>query len=464
MGSVDLKGQQSKVTTIQKRKNRWEMNIGILLFVVILIYLVVTVFMYTTSKQVFVYEVRRGSIVKDNSYTGFIVREETVVAAQDSGYVSYFQNENAKIRTGSDIYAISGQKLETKEDAANEPSLVLSEEQRQSILRRTQNFYENFEADKFSTVYSFKNDVDSILQNASKQAKNAKLNEMIAKNASSIPISKSTRDGIIVMTFDGYEDANEESLCPEIFERSGYESRHVTNQASVRQGDPVYKLITDDDWKVYIQLSQEAALELSGTSAVKTRINKENETIWADFSIVEKSGDCYGCLSYDNSMIRYAKDRYVTVELILTDQSGLKIPKSSVVEKPFYVVGANYLETIGAYNQGVLVQKGGEAVFESVEAFALPDDEHVYLDPSRFEEGSVLIKPGSTETCTLTETVPLSGAYCVNKGYAVFKPVQILCENDDYYIVQEGMPHGLNNYDHIVQNADAVEEDEVIFQ
>ena len=66
MGSVDLKGQQSKVTTIQKRKNRWEMNIGILLFVVILIYLVVTVFMYTTSKQVFVYEVRRGSIVKDN--------------------------------------------------------------------------------------------------------------------------------------------------------------------------------------------------------------------------------------------------------------------------------------------------------------------------------------------------------------------------------------------------------------
>ena len=134
-----MKGQQSKVTTIQKRKNRWEMNIGILLFVVILIYLVVTVFMYTTSKQVFVYEVRRGSIVKDNSYTGFIVREETVVAAQDSGYVSYFQNENAKIRTGSDIYAISGQKLETKEDAANEPSLVLSEEQRQSILRRTQN-------------------------------------------------------------------------------------------------------------------------------------------------------------------------------------------------------------------------------------------------------------------------------------------------------------------------------------
>ncbi len=460
-----MKGQQNKVTTIQKRKNKWEMNIGILLFVVILIYLVVTVFMYTTSKQVFVYEVRRGSIVKDNSYTGFIMREETVVAAQDSGYVSYFQNENAKIRAGSDVYAISKQKLEpTEDDVGDEPLLFLNEEQRQSILQRTQNFYENFDSNKFSTVYSFKNDVDSILQNASKQSQNAKLNEMIANNASSIPISKSTRDGIIVMTFDGYEDADEESLCQEIFERSGYESHHVTSQTSIKQGDPVYKLITTDDWKIYIQLSEEAALELSETTMVKTRINKESETIWADFSIVEKSGDYYGRLCYDNSMIRYAKERYVTVELILTDQSGLKIPKSSVVEKPFYMVSATYLETIGAYNQGVLLQKDGEAVFRSVDIFTASDDEHIYLDPSQFEGGDVLIKPGSTETCVLQETTPLPGAYCVNKGYAVFKPVQILCENDDYYIVQEGLSQSLSNYDHIVQNADVVEEDEVIFQ
>ena len=34
-----------------------------------------------------------------------------------------------------------------------------------------------------------------------------------------------------------------------------------------------------------------------------------------------------GCLDFDKSMIRYADKRYLNVELILEDQSGLKIPK-----------------------------------------------------------------------------------------------------------------------------------------
>ena len=58
----------------------------------------------------------------------------------------------------------------------------------------------------------------------------------------------------------------------------------------------------------------------------------------------------------------------------------------------------------------------------------------------------------------------MPGVYCINKGYAVFKPVTILCENDDYYIVEEGISYSISNYDHIVQNADMIEEDEVVFQ
>ena len=58
----------------------------------------------------------------------------------------------------------------------------------------------------------------------------------------------------------------------------------------------------------------------------------------------------------------------------------------------------------------------------------------------------------------------LKGVYNINKGYAVFKEVEILCENDEYYIVKEGTSYGLYNYDHIVQDGTTVEEDEVVFQ
>ena len=54
----------------------------------------------------------------------------------------------------------------------------------------------------------------------------------------------------------------------------------------------------------------------------------------ADLSVIEKDGAYYGCLDFDNSMIRYADERYLNIELIFEDESRLKIPKSAVVEKP----------------------------------------------------------------------------------------------------------------------------------
>ena len=51
-----------------------------------------------------------------------------------------------------------------------------------------------------------------------------------------------------------------------------------------------------------------------------------------------------------------------------------------------------------------------------------------------------------------------------SKGYTVFKQVTILCENEDYYIVDEGIDYSLSNYDHIVLDGSMVEASEVVFQ
>ncbi len=458
-----MAAKHNKITKIQGHKKKWEMNIGILIFLIILIYLIITVLMYTTSKQISAYEVRKGSIVKDNSYTGFIIREEQVITAQATGYVSFFQNENEKIKSGSNVYAVSSEKLDTN-SSADDVSTIVNDELQQNMLRRTQNFHENFTSNKFSAVYSFKSDIQTVLQNATKQSKNTRLGEIISQSGKDVSVYQSARDGIIVMTFDGYEDATEDILSPEIFERSDYESTYLTDQMRIKEGEPVYKLITEDMWYVYVRLSKETAEQLSEKTYVKTRINKDNETIWAEFSVIEKDNHYYGRLCYDHSMIRYSQDRYVTVELILEDQTGLKIPKSTVIEKSFYVVPGDYLDTIRTYNRGVMVKKGDEAVFQTVDIYYTTEENQVYLNPSVFEKDTVLVKPGSMETYPLKETATLPGVYCINKGYAVFKPVTILCENDDYYIVEEGISYSISNYDHIVQNADMIEEDEVVFQ
>ena len=57
-----------------------------------------------------------------------------------------------------------------------------------------------------------------------------------------------------------------------------------------------------------------------------------------------------------------------------------------------------------------------------------------------------------------------TGVYNINRGYAVFRKVTILCENDEYYIVAEGEDYGLSNYDHIVQDSSSIDQKDVVFE
>ena len=46
----------------------------------------------------------------------------------------------------------------------------------------------------------------------------------------------------------------------------------------------------------------------------------------------------------------------------------------------------------------------------------------------------------------------------------MFKQIEILNSNDEYYTIKKGTSYGLSVYDHIVLNADTVYEGELIYQ
>ncbi len=449
---------------IKKYKRTRDMNVGIFIFAIVLIYLIVTIVMYATTKRISTYEVREGSILKDNSYTGLVLREEQLINAEKSGYINYFQNENSKVKAGTNIYAISAGKL-SYGDEGGESAVTLSPEEQSALVVKTQNFNENFNPQKFSSVYSLKNEITNTMQTASNQTKTARMDSVISQNGGTADIYSTSRDGLVVLSFDGCESLTEDSFKKDDFDRSTYESVGLEDNMQVKAGDPAYKLVTSENWSVIVELDESAARELADVTYVKTRIDKDSETIWANFSIMSRDGAYYGKLDYDNSMIRYANDRFLNIELILEDESGLKIPKSSVIEKDFYVIPEEYITYGGnSSSPGVNVQKGSGVSFQTVDIYKTTEEGDVYLNPSQFVQGTVLVRPESSETLELKETQPLRGVYNINKGYAVFKQITVLCESDEYYIVQEGNSYGLYNYDHIVQDGSSVEEDEVVFQ
>ena len=87
-----------------------------------------------------------------------------------------------------------------------------------------------------------------------------------------------------------------------------------------------------------------------------------------------------------------------------------------------------------------------------------------YLDDTVLRSGSYLIKPDSTEKYAVSRMGSLIGVYNINKGYADFKQIIILENNEEYSIVKSNTTYGLNVYDYIVLDAETVEDNDFIYE
>ena len=123
----------------------------------------------------------------------------------------------------------------------------------------------------------------------------------------------------------------------------------------------------------------------------------------------------------------------------------------------------------------MLAKENGSAVFHAVNIYDISENGDVFVSKQDLEDGSVLVKPESSDTFVVGKTKNLQGVYNINKGYAVFKQIHILCESDEYYVCvlfeyvclknkQVYEPYVLSNYDHIVQEGSSVNSNDVVFQ
>lgn len=203
---------------------------------------------------------------------------------------------------------------------------------------------------------------------------------------------------------------------------------------------------------------------------IQVRFLKDGETVWGSLTIEKKNDFYIGTIEFSNSLVRYASERYLDIELILENKTGLKIPKSSKVKKDFFIAPKEYVTAGGnSSSNGVLVrsERDGETITEFKHAEIYYEDIEngiVYLDPNVFEENMVLVKPESNETFRLSTMRSLEGVYNINKGYAIFKQIEILSESDEYYIVKTGNSYSLSNYDHIALEGSKLKENDVVVQ
>lgn len=461
-----------KSNKIKKYRKPLNLNIGMLIFSAIFIYVIICVIMYFQTSHIVRYEVKEGSLATNNIYRGIALREEIVVNADTAGYVNYYSREGERVAKDDLVYILdeTGQLSQTIEDS-NLGENTLSDKELAEFRSEIVNFMHGFNSDNFDSIYDFKyslkNTVLKLANSNMLQSLNVSGSETGAANI--INMCNSPTTGIVAYWVDGYEDLTSDAITEEIFDEKNYEKIYMTGNELAAVGDPVYKLSTDENWSVVIPIDAERGAELEEEGYVKVRFLKNQYESWGSTKLLNNSdGKTYLQLSFTNSMVTFVSERFLDIELIVNDVTGLKIPNSSIVEKEFFLIDEDYIIEGDSGRECVIRQcylEDGTISTEVIETdvYSYDEDEDVYyVDASILNAGDVLHKTDGQDTYTVSKRATLIGVYNMNKGYADFKQINILYQNDEYSIVKANTQYGLNVYDYIVLDAASVSDDQFI--
>lgn len=444
-----------------------------MVFAVILVYVVICVVMYFRTEHIVRYSVQEGSLTSNSIYKGIALRQEEVVTGQDAGYVNYFAREGERTAVGDLVYTVDETgKLSDYIKAGSNGENSLSDSDLSQIKTDIISFIHGFDRKQFDEVYNFRHNMESMavkLANYNIQEKAEALND--ASSTVLINYRNAANSGIVLYSTDGYENLKLEDMTAELFDEENYERNYLVNNGLVAAGDPVYKLVTGEDWSIVIQADKELADRLvEEEKYVEVRFLKNQYTAWGQAAAyTNEAGDTFVSLTFTNSMITFCTERFIDVELLLDEETGLKIPNSAIVTKEFFIVPKSYVTKGGANNNdGVLLEtynEEGEATTQFVETEIYEETEtEYYLDDTTLRANNYIVMPETGEKYAIHKTGTLKGVYNINKGYADFKQISILYENDEYSVVKSNTNYGLSVYDYIVLNAEMVKDNQFIYE
>lgn len=444
-----------------------QFNIGVIIFLIIFIYLVYNIFQYFTVEKIAVYEVSQGTITQNNIYTGTILRQEKIYTAEKSGYINYYNKDASKVGVSSYVYSIDETGNFYKDIRSRNDGQLFSDKNSYKELEKTAaNYVNDYSDHTFYQVYSFQYDMEAKLMEEINEKALSSL-ENSGNQYSSLHIFRAAEPGVVVYNTDGLENITVDNFSADIFDESSHSKNNLMAREQVMAGDPAYKLITSEIWNLVIPIEESLAKELSEESNLKVKFKKDNSTAWGASSIINRDNKSYLVLNFQNSGLRYATDRYLEIELLRSDTSGLKLPNTALTEKNFFLIPKNYLTKGGNDNSNGVMRRyeneEGETVTEFASVVVAEETEEMYyIDGNDISAGDVILKMDSNETFILREQKPLQGVYNINRGYAVFRKVEILYQNEEYTIVNTGTNFGISLYDHIALDASAITEHQLI--
>lgn len=443
-------------------------NAATIVIAAVLLYVVISVVSSLSKESVTIYQVSKGDVSNDITLQGLAIRDEVIVNTQKSGYLCYYITDGEKVKKNSTVCTIdeTGEIYNTENNSDSNYNALLSSNDYASIRSLISSYKLSYSDVTFYNAYSF----ETSANNKVFELTNEVLMQQAGSSGRGLSSVSAPDSGLVTYYIDGYENYQiSEKIKASDFDKAGYDKKAMKSGDYAEAGSTIVKIIPSEQWNIVAPISQDQLAELDGQSYVKFRINNSNFTITMPFTIIEGSDGSYINIAIDKYMSNYLSERFVTVELIQSDESGLKIPSSALVEKQVYRIPLSYLSAgSNQSNENRLnLQRtddnGNKTIQQMQPKIYKTDEKYAYVDPEVFEDSDILVNITSNATiaASLLELYPLTGVYFANQGIAEFRRVTVIKTIDEFVLIESG--EELKAYDNIVLDAQSVTENQLIY-
>ena len=442
-------------------------NAATIVIAAVLLYVVISVITSLGKKSVTIYQVSKGDISNDITLEGLAIRNEVVVNTTNSGYICYYITDGEKVKKDSTVCTIDQTgELSNSVKNTDDSQAMLSQSDYTSIRNLLSSYKSTYSDVTFYNAYSFETNANNKIFEL--------MNEIMMQQAGTVKSGVATVNapdsGLVTYYIDGYENYEiSGAIKASDFDKAGYDKKAMKSGDMTEAGSAVVKIIPSEEWNIVAPITDDQLADIEGNTYVTFRINNSNFKITMPYTIIQGADGKYINIAIDKYMSNYLSQRFVSVEIVQSDDSGLKIPESAIVEKNVYKIPLSYLSAGSNQTMENRIniqrkdEKGNETIQQMKPRIYKTDEKYAYIDPDGIEDSDVLLDISSNETiaASLLEYETLTGIYFANQGIAEFRQVSIIKTIDEFVLIDGG--NELKAYDHIVLNASEVSENQVIY-
>lgn len=467
--------RENKNAYVQRdRKLNSHVVFGVVAFLFVLTYLVFSILSFTFEDKMTYTFAEHGQIVESETFEAIILRDESVYYANEDGPIHYFALEGDKVMKGADICLVDYNRLLSQEDETEQVSVGLTSEETSYLNKQFNNYIEMSR----SSGIAYMADGKHIIENTTRELFNAR--DLSNKNdqlsvllnqydSEELPLYKAQKPGLVSFYLDGYESININNVEPSHLNTDSLDGFSYTLDLQKKSGDPLYKVIGNNDWYVYAKVSKQFVDYINEKDEVELSFYKKDLTITGEIrEVINDASGYYIKLSFNKYLASFITDRKTEFTIMYKDYVGLKIANSSVITKEFVAVPPEAIEEARGRIGVLVVDETSEAgfAFHPV-SFTYNQDELTYIpldDVIRIDQ-SIHYKDNDNTYDIALENQPhevREGVYVINKGYPVFSLIDTMTYNDDYRIIASGTRNGVMIYDRIAADASTVIENTTI--